>query len=48
MLQAILNKSGENAQRSSGCTVTYHQSRKLSKLDEQDMQHTAGEVETNS
>ena len=42
ILRAILNKSW------SSCTATYHQSRKLSKLDEPDMQDTAGEVRTNS
>ena len=34
--------------QSSSFTVTYHLSRKLSKLDEPDMQNTAGEVGTNS
>ena len=30
------------------CTVTYHPSRNLSKLDEPDMQDTAGDVRANS
>ena len=34
--------------QSSSCMATYHQSQKLSKLDEPDMLYTAGEVETNS
>ena len=44
LLQAILNKSPQ----SSSCTATYHPSQKLSKLDEQDMRDTAGEVGMNS
>ena len=32
----------------SSCTATYHPSRKLSKLDELDMQDIAEEVRTNS
>ena len=39
MLRAILNKSWR---QSSSCTATYLPSRKLSKLDEPDMQDTAG------
>ena len=39
---------GGNTQQSSSCTATYHPSWKLSKLDEPDMQDTAGEVETSS
>ena len=35
---------GGNIPQSSICTATYHPSRKLSKLDEPDMQDTAGEV----
>ena len=35
-------------QKSTSCTVTYHPSRKLSKLDEPDMYGTAGEVGANS
>ena len=34
--------------QSSGCTATYHPSRKLSKFDEPDMRDTAGEVGTSS
>ena len=34
--------------QSSSYTATYHPSRKLSKLDEPDMQDTAGEVGTSS
>ena len=34
--------------QSSSCTVTYHSSRKLAKLDEPDMQNTTGEVGTSS
>ena len=40
MLRAILN----NTLQSSSCTTTDHPSRKLSKLDEPDMQDTAGEI----
>ena len=43
MLRAVLNKSWN-----SSCTATYHPSRKLSKLDEPDMQDTAGEIRKNS
>ena len=39
---------GGNTQQSSSYTVTYHPSRKLSKLDEPDMQDTAVEVGTSS
>ena len=39
---------GGSTPQSSSCTATYHSSRKLSKLDEQDMQDTAGEVGTRS
>ena len=39
---------GDNTPQSSSCTATDHPSRKLSKLDEPDTQHTAGEVETSS
>ena len=35
---------GDNTSQSSSCTATDHTSRKLSKLDEPDMQDTAGEV----
>ena len=34
--------------QSSSCTAIYHPSRKISKLDEPDMQDTAGEVGTSS
>ena len=44
MLRAILNKSWRNTPQSSSGTVTYHPSRKLSKLDEPDMRDTAVEV----
>ena len=37
-----------NIEQTSSYTVTYHPSRKLSKLDEQDMWDTAGEVGTSS
>ena len=37
---------GGNTPQSSSYTATYHPSRKLSKLDEPDMQDTAGEVGT--
>ena len=36
---------GDNTPQSCSCTATYHLSRKLSKLDEPDMQDTAGEVD---
>ena len=36
--------SGGSTTESNSCTFTYHPSRKLSKLDELDMQDTAGEV----
>ena len=39
---------GGNTPQSSSCMTTYHPSQKLSKLDELDMQDTAGEVGTNS
>ena len=39
---------GGNTPQNSSCTATYYPSRKLSKLDEPDMQNTAGEVKTNS
>ena len=41
------NLEGSTTQ-SSSCTATYHQSRKLFKLNEPDMRDTAGEVGTNS
>ena len=40
--------SGSNTPQSSSCTATYYPSQKLSKLDEPDMQNTAGEVGTSS
>ena len=45
MLRAILNKSWR---QHPSYTATYHPSRKLSKLDEPDMQNTAGEAGTSS
>ena len=42
MLRAILNRSWRDTPQISSCTATYHPSRKLSKLDEPDMQRTAG------
>ena len=39
---------GGSTPQNSSCTATYHPSRKLSKLNEPDMQDTAGEVRTNS
>ena len=39
---------GSNTLQRSSCTATYHPSRKLSKLDEPDVQGTAGEVGTSS
>ena len=50
MLRAIWNNLGSNNPQNSNCTATfhYHPSRKLYKLDEQDMQNTAGGVKTNS
>ena len=48
MLQAILNKSWRQHPQNSSCTATYHPSRKLSKLDDPDMQDTAGEIGTSS
>ena len=48
MLQAILNHPGGITPQSSSYTATYHPSRKVSKLDEPDMQDSAGEVGTSS
>ena len=48
MLRAILNKSWRQHQQGTNYTATYLPSRKLSKLDEPDMQDTAGEVGTSS
>ena len=39
---------GGNVPQNSSCTATYHPSRKPSKINEQDMWYTAGEVGTNS
>ena len=39
---------GGNTSQNGSCTATYHPSRKLSKLDEPDMQDTAGVVRTKS
>ena len=39
---------GGNTLQSTNSTATYHPSRKLSKLDEPDMQDIAGEVGTSS
>ena len=39
---------GSNTPQDINCTATYPLSRKLSKLDEPDMQDTAGEAEMNS
>ena len=48
MLRAILNKSWRKHPKSTNYTATYLPSRKLSKLDEPDMQDTAGETGTSS
>ena len=48
MLRAILNKSWRQHPQDTNCTATYLLSRKLFKLDEPDMQDTAGEAGTNS
>ena len=39
---------GSNTPQDTNCTATYPLSRKLPKLDEPDMQDTAGEAEMNS
>ena len=39
---------GGNTPQSTSCTATYNPSQKLSKLDEPDMQDTAGEAGTSS
>ena len=44
-LKFHVNPGGSNPQ-SSSCAATYHSSRKLSKLDEPDMQDITGEVRT--
>ena len=48
MLRAILNIPGSNTPQDTNCTATCLLSRKLFKLDEPDMQDTAGEAGTNS
>ena len=48
MLRAILNKSWGNTTQSTNYTATYLPPGKLSKLDEPDMQVTAGEAGTSS
>ena len=48
MLRAILNKSWQQHPKGTNYTVTYHLSRKLSKLDEPDRPDTAGEARTSS
>ena len=48
MLRAILNMSWLQHPTRRNCTVTYHLSRKLYKLDEPDMPDTAGEAKTRS
>ena len=48
MLRAILNKSWRQQPIKQQLYATYHPSWKQSKLDEKDMQDTAGEVGTNS
>ena len=48
MLWAILNKSWRQTPQGTNYTVTCLPSRKLSKLDEPDMQDTAGEARTSS
>ena len=48
MLRAVLTKFWRQQPQYSNCTATYHQSRKLSKLDKPDMRDNAGEVRTKS
>ena len=48
MLRAILNKSWQQHPQDTNCTATCPLSQKLFKLDEPDMQDTAGEAEMNS
>ena len=48
ILRAILNKSWRNTPQGTNYTATCLSSRKLSKLDEPDMQDTAGEAGTSS
>ena len=48
MLREILIKSWKQRPKNSSCTVTYHPSGKLSKLDEPEIRETTGEVRTSS
>ena len=48
MLRAILKRPGGNTPQDTNCTAICLLSRKLFKLDEPDMQDTAGEAGTNS
>ena len=48
MLRAILNKSWQQHPQDTNCTATCPLSRKLFKLEEPNMQDTAGEAEMNS
>ena len=48
MLRAILTSPGGNTTQDNNCTATWFLSRKLLKLDEPDMQDTAGEEGTSS
>ena len=44
----MVTSPGGNTSQSTSCTATYLPSRKLSKLDEPDMQDNAGEAGTSS
>ena len=46
MLRAILKSPGGNTPQDTNCTATFLLSRKLFKLDEPDMQDTAGDAGT--
>ena len=46
-LNSYRTSPGDNTPQNNSCTATNHPSRKPSKLDEQDMQDTVGEVSTN-
>ena len=48
LLFKIARSPGGNTPQDTNCTATCPLSRKLFKLDEPDMQDTAGEAETNS
>ena len=48
LLEKQLVSPGSNTPQDTNCMATYPLSRKLSKLDEPDMQDTAGEAEMNS